>query len=224
MIRVKMCGLMNKEDVDLCVQAGVHTVGFVVDYPVAVPWNLSATRAKRLIEQVPPYVSSCVVTGGAVEKILSIAKATRPNIVQLHYQETLEEVNELARRLSRMGIKTVKALRIDQNGRCAFEIPDPAQAAQALAKTNIAALLVDSYTTSLPGGTGVVVDLSAFKTIQQETSLPAILAGGLTPANVLERIRQTHPYAVDVLTGVEKTSGQKDPDKVRRFMTNVQKA
>lgn len=224
MIRVKMCGVMNEEDVALCVQAGVHTIGFVVDYPVAVPWNLTAVRARQLIDKVPPYVSSCVVTGGPVNKIMAIAKATRPDIVQLHYQETLKEVKELARRLNRLGIKTVKALRIDGNGRCSFEIPDPSEAARALSKTRISALLVDSYTASMPGGTGVAVDFSTFNTIRQESALPVILAGGLTPANVEQRIRETNPYAVDVLTGVEDTSGKKDPDKVYRFMTNVQRA
>lgn len=223
MTRVKICGLMNRTDVDLCVKAGVHCVGFVVDYPLPVPWNLTRGEARKLIDKIPPLVNSAVVTGGSVESILAVAKATRPDIIQLHYQETLPEVKELSHRLSLLGIKTVKALRIDGNGKCAFEISDPADAARALAETKISALLVDSYTASLPGGTGVRVDLSTFMTIRQATDLPVILAGGLNPSNVLQLIKETNPYAVDVLTGVEQESGRKDLQKVYHFMKEIKK-
>lgn len=222
MTRVKICGLMNQKDVDLCVQAGVHMVGFVVDYPLQVPWNLTIAEAKELIQQVHPFVSTCVVTGGSVEKVLNIVNATCPNVVQLHYKETLEEVKEIAHQLQLRGIKTIKALRIDVNGQCDFDITEPALAAQELSKTGISAILVDSYTASRPGGTGIAVDLQTFQTIQQESSLPVILAGGLNPTNIHAIIRETHPYAVDVLTGVEESPGHKCPERVEQFMRNSQ--
>lgn len=222
MTRVKICGLINLKDVMLCVQAGVHMVGFVVDYPIPVPWNLTTAKARELIAQVPPFVSTCVVTGGPVEKVLAIVNETCPHVVQLHYQETLQEVKELAQQLKLRGIKTIKALRLDGNGSCEFEITEPVKAARELAKTGIAALLVDSYTAARPGGTGVTVDLSTFRTIQQESALPVILAGGLNPTNILALIHETHPYAVDVLTGVESTPGHKDSEKLCRFLHIVQ--
>lgn len=221
MIRVKICGLMNDEDVELCVKAGVHCIGFVVDYPVPVPWNLTRSEARRLIGRVPPFVSSSVVTGGSAEQILAVAEAARPDIIQLHYQESLAEVQYLADELGRMGIKTIKALRINSSGECAFEIADPAAAARALSKTKVSGLLVDSYTPTLPGGTGVTVDLSTFNLIRQESNLPVVLAGGLNSANVGRVVREAHPYAVDVLTGVEEKSGKKAPDKVYKFMQAV---
>jgi Phosphoribosylanthranilate isomerase len=223
MTRVKICGLMNKEDVQLCVEAGVHMVGFVVDYPVPVPWNLTRAQARQLIETLPSFTSSAVVTGGTVASILAVAEATRPDIIQLHYQETLSEVKELAQELSWQGIKTIKALRLDRDGKCDFEISDPVDAARALAQTKIAALLVDSYTVSRPGGTGITIDLSIFEAIRQETRLPLILAGGLNPANVLQLAEEANPYAVDVLTGVEERTGRKDPEKISRFMQCIRK-
>jgi len=222
LIRVKICGLMNRQDINLCVRAGVHMLGFVVDYPIPVPWNLTPAKARELIEKVPPFVGTCIVTGGSCEKVLTLVNKTCPNVVQLHHQETLDEVKEIARQLKIQGIKTIKALRIDSNGNCDFEISDPAMAARALAKTGIAAILVDSYTNSMPGGTGVTVDLATFRTIQQESSLPAILAGGLNSTNILPVIQKIHPFAVDVLTGVENRPGEKDPEKIERFMQNIQ--
>lgn len=112
-------------------------------------------------------------------------------------------------------------MRIDDQGNCDFEITAPPLAARALAKTGIAALLVDAYTASMPGGTGIRVDLSTYRTIQQESTVPVILAGGLNPKNILEIIREVQPYAVDVLTGVEESPGRKNPGKVMSFMQSV---
>ncbi|WP_102347723.1 phosphoribosylanthranilate isomerase [Bacillus sp. Marseille-P3661] len=218
MTRVKICGLMNEEDVNLCVQAGVHMVGLVVEYPLPVPWNLTHEEARNLIQCVPPLVDTCIVTGGTVEKVIDIANKTNPNIVQLHYKETLADVEEIASQLRSKGIQTTKALRIDSNGNCDFEIRDPVQAAKALSTSGISAIIVDSYTESMPGGTGVMVNLSAFQTIQRESSLPVILAGGLNPMNIQALIDDVQPYAVDVLTGVEVIPGKKDAEKITEFL------
>lgn len=216
--RVKICGLMNERDVTLCVQAGVDMLGFVVDYPTPVPWNVPMEEARELIQRVPPFVSTCVVTGGPVENVIDNVQKICPNVVQLHYKETLAEVKEIAAELQQHGIKVMKALRIDSNGNCNFEIEDPVIAARELSRTGISAILVDSYTESMPGGTGVRVSLSTFRTIQKESNLPVILAGGLNPTNIQSLTQEVHPFAVDVMTGVEKKPGEKDAAKVYKFV------
>lgn len=221
MTRVKICGLMNEHDIRLCEEAGVDMLGFVVDYPVPVPWNLSVNEARPLIQAVSPFVSTAIVTGGSVEKVLDLARKTRPNVVQLHYEESLDDIRKIARELNRLGIKVVKALRINRNGRCNFEIEDPAMAAKELAKTGISAILVDSYTETRPGGTGVMVDLSTFKIIQQASTVPVVLAGGLNPDNVRSIVKDMQPYAVDVMTGVEEKPGKKDEKSIKKFMKGV---
>lgn len=221
MTRVKICGLMNEHDIRLCEEAGVDMLGFVVDYPVPVPWNLTVNEARPLIQAVSPFVSTAIVTGGSVEKVIDLARKTRPNVVQLHYEENLGEIREITRELSGQAIKVVKALRIDKSGHCKFEIKDPVLAAKELEKTGISAILVDSYTETRPGGTGVRVNLSTFKMIQQESAVPVILAGGLNPDNIQSLVKDLQPYAVDVMTGVEERPGKKDEDSIKKFMKGV---
>jgi phosphoribosylanthranilate isomerase len=67
-------------------------------------------------------------------------------------------------------------------------------------------------------GRGREYDLSYACDTVQQSKIPVILAGGLTPVNVGEAIRRVHPYAVDVASGVEHSPGVKDHEKVRAFL------
>ena len=69
------------------------------------------------------------------------------------------------------------------------------------------------------GGTGKTFDWSLVRKLER----PYFLAGGLSPENVAEAVRQLHPFAVDVSSGVE-TGGRKDEGKIRRFLEAVRQA
>jgi phosphoribosylanthranilate isomerase len=51
-----------------------------------------------------------------------------------------------------------------------------------------------------------------------------IIAGGLTPENVGEAIATFTPWGVDVVSGIEREPGRKDPGKMRAFVAAVRKA
>jgi phosphoribosylanthranilate isomerase len=67
-------------------------------------------------------------------------------------------------------------------------------------------------------GSGKNFDLSHARDTVQRPALPVILAGGLTPENVADAIRQVHPYAVDVASGIETAPGIKDYKKIAAFI------
>jgi phosphoribosylanthranilate isomerase len=67
-------------------------------------------------------------------------------------------------------------------------------------------------------GSGKNFDLSHAHRVVQQSALPVILAGGLTPENVADAIRQVHPYAVDVASGIETAPGIKDHTKIAAFI------
>ena len=221
-VRIKICGNTDPGQVDTCVRAGADCLGFVVEYPLAVPWNLSRREARDLLALVPPMVSRAVVTGGPPQSVLDLARFLRPHLVQLHTDNPLAETAEMARELASLGICLVRALRIDvATGQACGEIPDPVAAALALQESGVSAILLDARTETLPAGTGMRVDWETASQVRESLRIPLILAGGLSPVNVRGAIRMVRPYGVDVITGVETSRRVKDPALVRQFVQQV---
>jgi phosphoribosylanthranilate isomerase len=84
------------------------------------------------------------------------------------------------------------------------------------------AVLLDAPHPTLKGGTGRTIDWA--KAHESTRYARVILAGGLTPDNVADAIRQVRPFAVDVATGVESSPGVKDASKMRAFFAAVREA
>jgi phosphoribosylanthranilate isomerase len=85
-----------------------------------------------------------------------------------------------------------------------------------------AALLLDTYVTGKAGGTSQTFDWQA--TGDLPGWAPSFVAGGLNPDNVGACIRALHPFAVDVSSGVEASSGIKDHVKMAAFCAAVRTA
>ena len=83
------------------------------------------------------------------------------------------------------------------------------------------AFLVDASVKGLYGGSGVTADWSAAAELAKK--YPLLLAGGLTPENVAEAVRQVRPWGVDVASGVESKPGKKDADKMFAFVRAVRR-
>ena len=219
MVRVKLCGLMSPEDVEMAESAGADALGFVTEYPVPVPWNLEREHAAALVASVSPFVTSVAVVGGAPEEMVRIAKRVRPRVLQLHGDESLDDIRQVLEELEGTGIRVIKALRIEvETGLARFEETEPVKAGKALAGSGIAALIVDSKTSTRPAGTGVTLDWDVSARMVKEVDLPLILAGGLTFENVAHSVEKVKPYAVDVISGVEREPGEKDGEKMRAFV------
>jgi len=224
MTKVKICGITELEDALVCIEAGADFLGFVTEFPVPVVWNLNRKEAKSLIEKVRDKVSTVVVTSGPINKIFDIVELTRPHFLQLHGKEKLSDIIEIVNKLTPLGIKIIKALPIQLDTRKAFfEIEEPEDALLAIQSTGVWAITVDSKTSKMPAGTGKVLDWKLVKRLRRVANIHFFLAGGLTPHNVQVAIKEVNPYGVDVITGVEKIPGKKDPEKVKLFIKAVKK-
>ncbi|MDY6827523.1 MAG: phosphoribosylanthranilate isomerase [Bacillota bacterium] len=221
-IKVKICGLMKSPDMELCMGLGVDILGFVVEYPLPVPWNLDRTRARLLLGKVRKPHQSCLVTGGSPDKIISLAAELRPSLVQLHYRETLEDTAIITGGLKKMGIGVIKTVpasvedRFDQ-----FGTADIKTIVEKLNKTDLLALLADSRSPSSAAKTGTILDYSFYRQVSRLSSKPVIAAGGITPANAVSFLTGTGAEFIDIMTGIETSPGEKDAGLLSELFSSI---
>jgi len=208
-VRVKICGITRKEDLDAAADAGADAVGFVVGV-ASSSRNLSLKEAERLIRQVPPFVKSVLVT--VPRSIVDFAAYERlnPDGIQIH-GENLHTAEAVRLKLpNTLLIGAVNAQRASNLG------------AVSKAAELFDAILLDSFVEGQYGGTGVVHDWELSRRVKQVIQpKPLILAGGLNPENVAEAVLTVEPYAVDVSSGVEQQPGIKSHQKIVEFIKNA---
>ena len=208
-VRVKICGITRKEDLDAATSAGADAVGFVVG-TTASPRNISLEKAEKLIRQVPPFVKSVIVTVPNSINDLRTYEKLNPDAIQIH-GETLPFA--AAVRKSLPNIPLIRAVNVN---------PTCVLGTASEASKIFDAVLVDSFAKGRFGGTGVVHDWELSKSVKQVIHpKPLILAGGLNPENVADAVRVVQPYAVDVSSGVEQQPGIKDHQKMVDFIKNA---
>jgi phosphoribosylanthranilate isomerase len=209
-VRVKICGITRKEDLDAANKAGADAVGFVVGV-ASSPRNISLEDARKLMRQVPPFVKTVLVTvPKGLKELVATCEALNPDAVQVH-GEHLQDIGAVRDKLpNRLLIGAVKV-----------NIPAAVGNAVDAAKV-FDAVLLDSFVQGKHGGTGVVHDWNMSKHVKWLIHpKPLILAGGLNPKNVATAVRTVEPYAVDVSTGVELQPGIKDHQKMIEFVKNA---
>ena len=199
MIRVKICGITNNDDASKAVELGADALGFIFA-PSAR--RIRPEEAYSIIAALPPFVISVgVFVNEEPATIRKVAETCGLDLLQLHGDESTEVCAELMPR-------AVKAFRI-KNERSLNEIKPYLG--------NVKALLFDTYSEKVRGGTGKTFDWSVAAK-GKRFSVPLILSGGLSPANIAEAIATVRPYAVDVNSGIEERPGKKDHRLMRDLM------
>jgi phosphoribosylanthranilate isomerase len=200
MVKVKICGNTNLDDTMAAVQAGADAVGFV--FYKKSPRAVEPKTAAEIISRLPPFVVPVGVFVneelGTVRRILEDCNIP---LAQLHGEESPQYCAELGR-------SVIKAIRLRDRGDL-----------ERMTSYQVAGFVLDAFVEGVPGGTGVTIDWDLAS--EAQVMGPIILAGGLTPDNVLEAVRQARPYGVDVSSGVEASPGRKEHAKVRAFIANA---
>ncbi|MCX8153988.1 MAG: phosphoribosylanthranilate isomerase, partial [Candidatus Bathyarchaeota archaeon] len=185
-VKVKICGITRKEDLEAATTAGADAVGFVVGV-ASSPRNLSLAAAERLIRQVPPFVKSVLVTVPRSLDEFEAYEKLNPDAIQIHCENPYLVASV---RLKLPNITLIGAV----NARA----PDALNSAVKMAKL-FDAVLLDSFVGGKYGGTGVAHNWELSRQIRKAIyPKPLILAGGLTPENVADALHVVEPYAVDV--------------------------
>lgn len=201
MTRVKVCGITNVTDALKAVYYGAWAVGFI--FTKKSPRYVSPSRARKIIEALPPFVTPVGVFVDQSERaVRDICRFSRLQTVQFHGDET-------AVYCKRFGdFKVIKAFRIGEY----FSVDQ-------IKKYKVDAWLFDAYAQGVSGGTGKVFNWSILK--GQRFEKPVILSGGLNAQNIREALSAVQPFAVDVSSGVEKSPGIKDSRLIREFFEKI---
>ncbi len=201
MTRVKVCGITNTEDALKAVYYGAWAVGFI--FHKKSPRYVSPSKARRIIEALPPFVVPVGVFVDQSEKaVKDICRFTRIHTVQFHGEEKPVYCKRFA------DYKIIKAFRI--GGYFPFE---------QLKKYKVDAFLFDTYQEGVEGGTGKTFNWKVL--VGQKFDKPIILSGGLSAENLQKALDMVAPQAIDVSSSLEKSPGIKSPRLIRNFFEVV---
>jgi phosphoribosylanthranilate isomerase len=205
-LSIKICGLKTSQALDVALDSGADLVGFVFFPPS--PRNIGYEAARALGQRVQGRAGKVALTVDANdETLLDIIAALKPDMLQLHGSETPDRVVAVR---TRFGLPVMKALPIADRK----DLSPIREYAQVVDR-----LIFDARPprdATRPGGLGKAFDWTLLKDIN--AGVPFMLSGGLDASNVAEALHITRAPGVDVSSGVERTPGEKDSDKIRAFI------
>jgi phosphoribosylanthranilate isomerase len=200
-LRVKICGITNLDDALCCVDAGADALGFI--FYEKSPRYIQPLAAGKIIRKLPQFMTAVGVFVNERREIIErIVSETGIRIIQLSGDEAVDECLGYT-------VKVWKAFRI-QN----------IQEVDSIQGFTISAAMLDGASGNLYGGSGKRADVAIACAMKQYH--PLILAGGLSPDNIVDAIQSIKPYGVDVNSGVESSHGKKDPSKIHKLFENIE--
>ena len=200
---VKICGITRLEDAEAAVACGANALGFVF-WPTS-PRFIDPYRARAIVSTLPPFVTAVgVFVNQATDHVNGVATLAGLGAVQLHGDETVADASGITR-------PVLKAIAIAESSDEEIE-----------RWPRHVTPLLDVHDSVRRGGTGRTVDWTRAAAIARRRRI--VLAGGLTPDNVADAIARVGPFGIDVSSGVEKSPGVKDHDRLRALFHAVSEA
>ncbi len=202
--QVKICGVTNVADALVAAEAGADMIGLM--FYDGSPRHITLATATEIARALPPFVLRVGVFVNPTEaQVMEAIAACGLNLLQFHG-------DEYSAFCTQFGVMSLKAIRVQS-----------VESLQTLANFHTDAFLLDAYSKAGLGGTGEKFNWE-LAIEAQKFGKPIFLAGGLTPENVADAVKQVRPFAVDVSSGVESAPGKKDASKVRAFIAAVRAA
>ncbi|MEQ8236398.1 MAG: phosphoribosylanthranilate isomerase [Syntrophomonadaceae bacterium] len=202
MIRIKICGLTREEDINAVNRCLPEYIGFIF---AESRRQVSPAQARFLKARLDKRIKAVgVFVNEGIETIAALCDAGTIDLVQLHGDEGADFLRELKQKVD---CPVIKAVRVKN--------PEQVLAAQMLPCD---LLLLDTYSEAHYGGGGLTFDHSLIPELHK----PFFLAGGLYLDNIEQAIKDSHPWGVDISSGVE-SEGVKDEDKIKAIVARVRK-
>lgn len=206
-MRVKICGITRPEQGRAIALSGATALGFIC--VPSSPRYVNAAQIRAVVTQLPENIDLIGVFANSTSlEIAQIVADSGLTGVQLHGDESPDFCYQVRQILP--NVEIIKALRIRS-------LSDFDTAATYTTKVNT--LLLDAYHPQQLGGTGKTLDWNMLE--EFSPSCPWFLAGGLTPDNIVEALNRVKPSGIDLSSGVERTPGDKDLDKVGQLFAQL---
>lgn len=214
MLKLKICGLRRKEDIDIVNKYNIDYIGFVfAGSPRKVSYEQAKELSALLREDIIPVG---VFVNEHMKLIVDLYKEGIIKIAQLHGDEDENY------------IKNLKAKSLEQTG---HEIPviNAIEINNANNYDNFNDKLLewrdsvsDYFILDSGKGSGKTFDWSLLDKNSEFFKNSIFLAGGLNSENLDSAIKEFNPYAVDLSSSVE-TDGFKDEEKIKEIVEIVER-
>lgn len=201
-IQLKVCGLTRSEDARAAAAIGADFLGFIL-YPKSLRY-VDADAFVKMAPGLPDLKRVAVMVKPTVDELLATRELGFDHF-QLHFDPDVDRslVESWVAALDRRELWLAPRLR-DEVAFPDWLLP--------LAET----FHVDTFRKDAFGGSGETGDWGRFKSLRaSHPDKKWNLAGGLTPENVADAIRQSGADLIDLSSGVEQSPGLKDPEKLQ---------
>ena len=208
MPELKFCGLTQPEDAAEADRLGAGYVGVIF---AGGPRTLSQEQARRVLGAQKAAKRVGVFSSPDTAEVKRAAAALSLDVVQIHSDASVAELTQLREEVGR---EIWSVLRISGS-----DLPPSAEEIFAASD----AVVLDTRVAGVLGGSGMKFDWAnvARKIERMRGERRVVLAGGLTPDNVVDAIAVVDPDVVDVSSGVESSPGIKDHALMARFASAV---
>lgn len=212
-VTAKICGLKTPEAVAAAVEGGASLLGF--NFYGRSPRCVDPAAVKQLAARVPPSVQKVgLLVDDSDVRIAEILSRCDLDLLQLHGHETPERVAAIR---ARFGKEVIKAIPVSE----AADLDRAASYGGVADYLMFDAKPPKSMTNALPGGNALSFDWRLLA--GRNFPVPWLLAGGLTPDNLIEAVRVSGAPMVDVSSGVEDRPGEKNVSKIKAFLDAVRR-
>lgn len=215
---IQVAGVIDEAEAGLLQDCGVRYLGFPLRVPVHRE-DLSEQQAAAIIRKLRPTTQAVLITYlDRAEEIAAFCRMLGVRIVQLHGDIDAKELRKL--KSLDPSLTVIKSLVVG------LHPPSVLESMVTELSACVDAFITDTFDpqTGASGATGKTHDWKISRQLVEISPRSVILAGGLTPGNVREAIRQVKPAGVDAHTGVEDANGRKSRDKVNRFVAEARAA
>jgi len=200
---IKVCGMRDPQNIKEVAELGVNWVGFIF-YPksprrILINYKLSTINCKRV----------GVFVNATFEQMMEAVATYQLDYLQLHGEES----PELCFALQKRGISVIKAISVSST-----EDIKSTEKYEGYVDYFLFDTRCEGY-----GGSGQQFDWSVLTAYKGKT--PFLLSGGISPESVDALREFSHPQfaGIDLNSGFEIEPGLKDVNKLRSFISQLNK-